>query len=191
MSDETPKAAERLLRFFWYLNRFMLALFRLGLGRWVNAWPSVGGRIMVLTHVGRKTGIRRRTPLNYAVVDGDVYCLAGFGSSSDWYRNLLANPEVEIWLPDGWWAGSASDVSGSERRMDLLREVLIASGFAAWLAGIRPRTDSDPKFAAVTEEYRLLRIRRSHALTGRGGPGDLAWIWPLATMILLLILLLG
>lgn len=191
MSGETSKAEQRLLSFFKYLNRFMLGLWRLGLGGWVNSWPSVGGRIMVLTHVGRKTGKRRRTPLNYAVVDGDVYCLAGFGSGTHWYRNILANSEVEIWLPDGWWAGNAIDVSGSERRMELLRKVLIASGFAAWMAGIRPRTDPDPKFAAVTEEYRLLRIRRGHALTGRGGPGDLAWIWPLATILLLLILLLG
>jgi len=189
MSGATPEAEQRLLKFFKLLNRFMLALWRLGLGGWVNGWPSVGGRIMVLTHVGRKTGISRRIPLNYAIVDGDVYCTAAFGSRSDWYRNLLANPEVEIWLPDGWWAGSASDISGSDARIDLLRKVLIASGFAAWLAGIRPRTDSDQKFAALTEEYQLLRIRRSQGLTGRGGPGDLAWIWPLATMILLLILL--
>ena len=190
MSGAKSRAEERLLRFFRYLNRFMVALFRLGLGRSVNAWPSVGGRIMVLTHVGRKTGIRRRTPLNYAVIDGEVYCTAGFGSGSDWYRNVLANPEVEIWLPDGWWAGRASDISDSDTRIDLLRRVLIASGFAAWLAGIRPKRDSDQKLAALTDEYRLLRIRRSHALTGRGGPGDLAWIWPLATVILLLILLL-
>jgi deazaflavin-dependent oxidoreductase (nitroreductase family) len=190
MSGTRSRSEELLLRFFKQLNRFMLAMFRLGLGGSLNAWPSVGGRIMVLTHTGRRTGIRRRTPLNYAIVDGDVYCLAGFGSGSDWYRNLLANPEVEVWLPDGWWAGSASDVSDSAARLELLRKVLIASGFAAWMAGIRPRTDPEPKFAAATAEYRLLRISRSHGLTGRGGPGDLAWVWPLATLILLLILLL-
>ena len=189
MRNGQSKGENLLLQSFKQLNRLMLALFRLGLGGWVNAWPSVGGRIMVLTHVGRKTGIRRRTPLNYTIVDGDVYCTAGFGSSSDWYRNILANPEVEIWLPEGWWAGSATDISGSDTRIDLLRKVLIASGFAAWLAGIRPKTDSDLKFAALTEKYQLLRIRRSHGITGRGGPGDLAWIWPLATLVLLLILL--
>jgi deazaflavin-dependent oxidoreductase (nitroreductase family) len=190
MGAAQSEGEELLLRLFKQLNRFMLALFRLGLAGFVNAWPSVGGRVMVLTHVGRKTGLRRQTPLNYAVVDGDVYCTAGFGSGSDWYRNILANPEVEVWLPDGWWAGRAADISDSESRIDLLRKVLIASGFAAWLAGIRPRSDPDQKFAAQTETYRLLRIRRSHGLTGRGGPGDLAWIWPLATLILLLILLL-
>jgi deazaflavin-dependent oxidoreductase (nitroreductase family) len=190
MRETRSKSEDPLLRSFKQLNRLMVALFRLGLGGWVNGWPSVGGRILVLVHVGRKTGIRRRTPLNYATVDGEVYCTAGFGSSSDWYRNILANPEVEIWLPDGWWAGSATDISSSDTRIDLLRKVLVASGFAAWLAGIRPKTDSDQKLALLTEEYRLLRIRRSHALTGRGGPGDLAWVWPLATLILLSIMIL-
>ena len=176
---------------FRYLNRFMLLLWRLGLGGWVNAWPSVGGRIMVLTHSGRKTGKRRRTPLNYVVVEGDVYCTAGFGSATDWYRNLLAHPEVEIWLPDGWWAGTATDISGCDARIDLLRKVLIASGAPARFAGLRPRTDADPKLAELTREYRLLRITRSHARTGGAGPGDLAWAWPLATLLLLALFLLG
>jgi deazaflavin-dependent oxidoreductase (nitroreductase family) len=168
MSDATSKSEERLLRFFRYLNRFMVALWRLGLGGGVNGWPSVGGRIMVLTHLGRRTGIRRRTPLNYAIVDGDVYCTAGFGGGSDWYRNILADPQVEIWLPDGWWAGSASDLSGSDARIDLLRKVLIASGFAAWLAGIR--RSSPPS-------------RRSTGCSGSGGAtrlpaGGGRAIWP-------------
>jgi len=33
----------------------------------------------VITHTGRKTGRKRRTPVNYAVVRDDVYCTAGFG----------------------------------------------------------------------------------------------------------------
>ena len=66
---------------------------------------DLSGQIMVLTHTGRKSGLRRRTPVNYALVDGEVYCTAGFGQISDWYRNILANPQVEVWLPDGWWAG--------------------------------------------------------------------------------------
>ena len=88
---------------FKYLNRFMVFMFRLGLGRWLQFWPRVTGQILVLTHTGRKTGLTRRTPLNFAFVDGDLYVLAGFGSVSDWYRNVKARPQVEVWLPGGWW----------------------------------------------------------------------------------------
>jgi hypothetical protein len=38
---------------------------------------------------------------------------------------------------------------------------------------------------AATADYRLIRIRRTEARTGPGGPGELAWVWPLATMLLL------
>jgi len=172
----------RLRTGFKYFNRSMLLLWRLGLGRWLNSWPSVGGQIMVLTTVGRTSGLLRRTPLNYAIVDGTVYCLAGFGSISDWYRNIRANPTVEIWLPDGWWAGVADEVTDDEARLPLLRQALIGSGIVAPLAGVDPHTLTDDALAAATVNYHLIRIHRTEARTGAGGPGDLAWVWPLSTL---------
>jgi deazaflavin-dependent oxidoreductase (nitroreductase family) len=163
----------------------MLLLWRLGLGAWVNAWPSVGGRILVLTHTGRKTGRRRQTPVNYALVNGQVYVAAGFGAVSDWYRNLQADPRVEVWLPDGWWAGRAQDVSGSPDRLRLLRQVLIGSGFVAPLLGLDARRVSDAELAQSTAGYRLLRLSRDEARTGPNGPGELAWIWPALVFVLL------
>jgi len=176
---------EQLRQGFKYFNRFMVFMWRLGLGSWVNMWPQGSGQIMVITHTGRKTGLRRRTPVNYALVDGELYCTAGFGPRTDWYRNILANPQVEVWLPDGWWAGVAEDITGDERALSLLRAVLIASGFAAPAAGLHPKTMTDDELAAATAHYRLIHIRRTEARTGPGGPGDLAWVWPLATFLLL------
>lgn len=170
---------------FKRFNPFMVALFRLGLGPFVNAWPEIGGRILVLAHRGRRTGRRRLTPVNYAVVHGDVYITAGFGSVADWYRNLQNDPQVEIWLPDGWWAGVAEDVSDSPERLPLLRQVLIGSGIVAPLMGVDPRALDDERFKALTAGYRLVRLRRTEARTGPGGPGELAWVWPLAVILLL------
>lgn len=178
---------DRLRQFFKrYLNRFMIGVWRLGLAWMVNIWPEVGGRIMVITHTGRKSGLRRRTPVNYALVDGELYCLAGFGSISDWYRNILADPRVEVWLPDSWWAGVAEDVSDDPRRLDLMREIVIASGFVAYLFGFNPHTMSDEALDGATASYRLIYIRREEPRTGPGGPGDLAWVWPVAALLLLL-----
>jgi deazaflavin-dependent oxidoreductase (nitroreductase family) len=170
---------------FRYLNRFMLLMWRLGLGQMINIWPEGIGRIMVLTHTGRKTGLKHQTPVNYAIVEGEIYCLAGFGNTSDWYRNLRSNPQVEVWLPAGWWAGQADVVEDPERRVELIRQVLIASAFAGRLAGLNPYTLSDAALGKLTANYKLLHIRRVEARTGAGGPGDLAWIWPIATMLLL------
>ena len=180
------RAEERLRQGFKkYLNPFMLTMWRLGMGKWFRIWPDVTGSVMVLVHIGRKTGIRRYQPLNYAIIDGDIHCIAGFGGVSDWYRNIKANPRLEVWLPDGWWAGVAEDISDSPARIRLIRQVIIGSGFAAYVAGVNPHKMTDEEMDIETTKYRLLRIHRSEARTGPGGPGELEWVWQLATMILL------
>lgn len=186
MTTIDPRTEKRLQQGFKkYLNPFMLMMWRLGLGAWFKLCPEISGNVMVLTHIGRKTGIKRYQPLNFAIVDDDIYCVAAFGSVSDWYRNIRTNPNVEVWLPNGWWAGVAEDFSDSPTRVQVLRQVMIGSGFAAYVAGLNPRKMTDEEMDAVSKKYRLLRIRRSTACTGPGGPGDLSWVWQLTTVALL------
>lgn len=185
---EIVQANEDKLRAgFKYLNKFMIFLWKLGLADWINVWPTVFGQIMVITHKGRKTGYKRLSPVNYAIIDGEIYCTAGFGEISDWYRNILKDPNVEIWLTEGRWEGVAEEVSNHPNRLIYLREVLIASGFAAPLAGLRPNKLDDEMLDRLTSAYRLMRIHRTKERTGRDGPGELAWIWPLITVILLVL----
>src|SRR5512140_295270 len=92
---------DTLRRVFRVFNRLMVFMWRLGMGRMINIWPAVIGRIMVIKHTGRKSGKVRLAPVNYAPLDGEIYCTAGFGSGSDWYRNIMAGPQVELWLPEG------------------------------------------------------------------------------------------
>ncbi len=174
---------------FKIFNRGMIMLWRLGLGWHLNAWPKVGGHIMVLQHTGRKSGLKRLTPVNYALVNGEIYCAAGFGPSSDWYRNICANPQVEIWLPDSWWGGLAEEVLDPQLRLPLLKQVMIASGAAAKAFGVDTDVLTDEQIEKATREYRLIRIRRTVARTGPGGPGELSWIWPIATLGCLFLLL--
>ena len=181
-------AGERLIKLFKVLNRFMLVIWRLGLGSWGNG-TKFGGSVMILRHRGRKTGLLRSTPLNYAVVEGDIYCMSGFGRSSDWYQNVLAHPLVEIWLPDGRWLGQAEDANAASDAMDKIHKVLVASGFAGPLFGFNPRRMSEADYRQLLDDYRLVRIRPVKALTGPGGPGDLAWVWPVSTFILLGVLI--
>lgn len=176
---------------FKILNRFMVTLFRLGLGGWVNAWPEVSGKIMVIKHIGRRSGKDYCTPVNYASVNGEIYCVAGFGQIADWYRNLIANPRVEVWLPEGWWACEAIELPNNLENLPILREVVIASGFAGPLFGVDGRKMSDEELSSTTKDYRILHIKRMAARTGSGGPNDLAWIWPVATFILLPLALRG
>ncbi len=166
-----------------YLSHFHIGLWRLGLGPWLGWRPDVWSQIMVLTHTGRKSSLKRQTALNYALVDGEIHCIAWAGS--DWYRNLVRNPQVEVWLPNEWWCGIAEDVSDSPQHLQILREIVSASAFVGRLAGFNAQTMSDEALDRATAPYRLVHIKRTEARTGAGGPGDLAWVWPLATMVLL------
>ena len=60
---------------------------------------DTGLPVMIVTHIGRKTGAIRKTPL-MTVKDGDAYVLVasqgGAPKNPVWVYNLRANPEVEI-----------------------------------------------------------------------------------------------
>jgi deazaflavin-dependent oxidoreductase (nitroreductase family) len=155
----------------------MVLLWRLGLGRLANVWPKGFGRLLVIEHTGRRSGSRYLTPVNYTTVRDDLYCVAAFGDRTDWYRNLLATPNTAVWLPDGRWEASVADVSEDPQRIDLMRNVLIDSGFAARLFGLNPHRIADEDMADATATYRLLRIRRLQRRAAPNGPGDLTWIW--------------
>lgn len=172
-----PEFLESLRRRFKGMNRWMLLIWRTGLGRWAEAWPAGFGRLMVIEHVGRRSGTRYRTPVNFTRCGPDLYCLAGFGPKTDWYRNVLAEPEIAVWLPDGRWTATAAEASGSPDRLHLMRKVLIDSGFASRAIGLDPRTADQEALDEATATYRLLRITPDERRDAPDGPGDLSWVW--------------
>jgi deazaflavin-dependent oxidoreductase (nitroreductase family) len=168
-------AEDLFRRVFRVINRyFMVPAFRLGLGSLIC--NPVAGYIMVLKTVGRKSGKSRYTPVNYAILDGAVYCGAGFGVKAHWYRNLAANPVVEVILPGSAFAGRAEPVTEPDEALRALRAVLKNSGFAAFaFEGINPFTISDEALRSKLETMRLIRIRPTGIGSGPADPGG--WLW--------------
>jgi len=79
-----------LLRLFL---RAPILLYRARLG-WL-----LGGRFLLLEHLGRTSGKRRRTVIE--VVDHDeatgaYFVCSGWGRGSDWFRNVQKTPEVRV-----------------------------------------------------------------------------------------------
>ena len=180
---------KKLMRtLFKYFNIFMIFFWKLGLEKLINIWPKMFGRFLIITHFGRKSEKKYQTPVNYATYNGEIYCISGFGVQSDWYKNLIHDPEIEVWLPDGWWKARAEDVSNHSGQLQIMREVLIGSGFAAPLFGINPLTIDDETLAEKTKNYRLLRLKKLSERTGKDGPNEYGWIWPITTLFLLAIL---
>ena len=80
--------------------------------------PFEGATLLLLHHVGARSGKDRINPLVYNR-DGDRYVIfaskAGAPTNPDWYHNLKAHPNVTIEVGTDTIEVSASEASGEER----------------------------------------------------------------------------
>jgi deazaflavin-dependent oxidoreductase (nitroreductase family) len=95
---QTPAAAPRLIariadRFFQtrWLVRMPIGLYRAGFGF------LFGRRLLMLEHIGRKSGARRRVVLEVLgrPAPGEYVIISGL-AKAQWYRNITANPRVRV-----------------------------------------------------------------------------------------------
>ncbi len=173
-------------RIFWFVNKFfMVPLFRIGFGPFfVN---PLTGYIMVLKPVGRKTGKVRFAPVNYAIHKGDIYCISGGRKTSDWYHNLLANPEVEMILPSGSVYAHVDEISDLETRRMVIRQILKNAGFAGFFEGYNPFTITDDELMRKSGDMPLLRFHPLGLANGASDPGGWAWFWSFVVTIVLIL----
>jgi len=163
---------------FKALNRwFMVPVHRAGLGAWLST--PIGGYMLLLRVRGRKSGVMRETPLSYLVAEGSAWVMAGFGPRTEWYRNLLADPHVEAWMPGGRHAGVATEELDPAVRARILPVLARATGAPAFLTGLNPWTASDETILAAVAWVPLVRFRPDDGPLepGPDDPGGQAWIW--------------
>ena len=163
---------------FKVLNRrFMIPVHRAGLGAWLST--PIGGYMLLLRVRGRKSGVTRETPLNYLVAEGSVWVVAGFGPRTEWYRNLLADPQVEVWMPAGRHAGIAEEELDPAVRGRILPALMKATGGPAFMIGLNPWTASDEAIVAALAWVPLIRVRPADGPieAGPDDPGGRNWLW--------------
>ena len=172
-------AAPRLSTLFRVFNRwFMVPALRAGLGAWVST--PVGGWILLLRVRGRKSGVIRETPLNYLVEGGAVWVMAGFGRKSEWYRNLLADPAVEVRLPGRRFACTAEEVLDPAVRSRMIPRLVRATGLPGTMVVPSPWTTPDEEILDAVPWVPLVRIRARDGTPIEAGPDDPggdAWVW--------------
>lgn len=101
------------------------ALFRapIRLYRWNLGW-MMGGRFLLLTHSGRKSGLARQTVIEVVSHDqetGVYYVAAAWRDRSDWYHNIQQNPVVGVQVMVHKFEARAEQISvaeGEERLWD-------------------------------------------------------------------------
>jgi deazaflavin-dependent oxidoreductase (nitroreductase family) len=76
--------------------------------------------VLLLTTTGRKSGLPRLTPLQYQLIDGIYYVASARGAQADWFRNLQANPRVQIEVAGICMPGLAEAITDPRRIADFL-----------------------------------------------------------------------
>jgi len=90
-------------------------LYAIGLG-------SIYGRlVLLLTTEGRKSGLPRVTPLQYEEMEGKIVIASARGTKSDWYRNILVNPNVTVRVKSREFNGLAEPVENPEKVADYIQ----------------------------------------------------------------------
>ena len=142
-----------------------------GLGPVLNALPGVFGQQAVIYFPGRSGKFSfpcydDGTRILLALTEKELEPVRGL---------LLQSPGVEIWLKDGWYAGTVRLMPDEEQ--------------TAAAGSITNETFFGEAGKNLTgkslDRLHLLEVTRSAPCTGSSGPGSKSWIWPLAALLLL------
>ncbi len=100
MARRTPRYLDLADR-IWPVTRRVMGvhtfLYRGTGGRLGHRIPGLRGRMLLLDHVGAKSGIKRTSPLQYIEDGDDVAVIAskgGYSKNPAWFYNLKANPDT-------------------------------------------------------------------------------------------------
>jgi deazaflavin-dependent oxidoreductase (nitroreductase family) len=103
----------------------------------VDLQELAGHGLARLTTIGRRTGMPREVELYFVYRDGRFYFLAH--RDSQWYRNLMANPEAQLRVGGALLQLKATRIDSGpelvEEVMDMFREKYGDRQVAYWYQG--------------------------------------------------------
>jgi deazaflavin-dependent oxidoreductase (nitroreductase family) len=94
--------------------------------------------VIRLTTIGRKSGLPRTICVSSMPLESGYVIFSGFGIESNWYQNLLANPNVTIQVGRQQMEAVASVVQDPERRYHLMLRMRDRSASCGPPTWIRP-----------------------------------------------------
>jgi deazaflavin-dependent oxidoreductase (nitroreductase family) len=152
--DRSSKAVRLLM----FVNRFVAPLYMM----YVLPLLGFGRILLLLTTKGRKTGRKRRTPLEYQRINGVIHLLSSRGDKADWILNVRAHPD-DIWVQVGFHSFHV--------RVEIIRDISEVEDFMRWYSINHPnfarafygwdakRDDPDTAdFSSFAEQLILLRV---------------------------------
>ncbi|QIV84272.1 nitroreductase family deazaflavin-dependent oxidoreductase [Mycolicibacterium frederiksbergense] len=94
-----------------------------------------GKPLVLVHHTGAKSGIERIAPLVPLLDDGRIYIFASKGGADthpDWYRNLLAHPDITVEIGSDTFAATARVLEGDERDGVYAKQVAVEPQFGEY-----------------------------------------------------------
>jgi deazaflavin-dependent oxidoreductase (nitroreductase family) len=106
----------RIPEFFWRV----MSWFNPRISKRVSSSTGPSQLVLVLSTTGRKSGRAHKTPLQYELVNGKYYVGSARGTKADWYRNLLAHPDVTFEVSGKEISARAEAITDPARIADFL-----------------------------------------------------------------------
>jgi deazaflavin-dependent oxidoreductase (nitroreductase family) len=173
-----------LRKAFRVLNRWAASpMIRAGGGPLLTTTAT--GSILVLRTTGRKSGLVREAPLSYTVIDGRVVVMAGYGRNAHWFRNALADPEVEVLLPGAVLAGRAAEITEPDEMRAAFRVLIESMGVVGRLTLGDVQGKSDAEVDALAAAFPILAITPTAFRPGPFDPGGIGTRINTASSVLL------
>ncbi len=184
--------SEASIACFRVANKYvMVPLHRAGLAAWLGN-PLTGWQCL-LTVTGRRSRVRRDAPLGYIVMDGATWVLAGYGPRTQWYRNVLADPRVELRLPGRAPVDAlAEEVHDPDTRARVIPPLARSMAIPGAVIGCFPATASDERILRCVSFVPLVRVTSlggGEFTAGPDDPGGRAWLWRQSVVVGLTMLL--
>lgn len=159
--------------------RAPLTLWRLGLGRVAGqAW-------MVVTTVGRSSGLPRHTAVYPHVVDGRTYLWCPYADRAQWYRNVGVDPVVTVQWRHGTTVMQAVPLDDEAEAVRVVAALRRFGG--SWFQGYLGDLGLTGTREEIHAHWRRLHIRRLEPAPYAVGPppleADLVRLWAVPAAI--------
>jgi deazaflavin-dependent oxidoreductase (nitroreductase family) len=111
-------------------NRLQTLFFKLPAALYRDGPAEIMRRrcVMLLTTTGRRSGKPRTTGVSFMPLDDHFVIFSGWGIRSNWYRNILANPDVTLRVGQRTLRATAVPVSDPQQRRELMLRMRGRSG---------------------------------------------------------------
>ena len=125
--------------------------------------------------------------LSYVFVNANEYVCSGWGANTDWYKNILTNPQVTVQVGNKVYSAKAYRIDNLDVYTEIINEIFETGGdshFASWLEYFDIDFNQQDMIAKRDRLY-LVGFLKNDDIGPRPLPMNLKWVW--GAIILLLI----